>query len=65
MKLIEIWETFLTQLDADDGGDTFYKPPPQSSAADTSKSDDAASKSMGSGETDVEAAATATIEQEA
>lgn len=53
------------QLDADDGADPFYKPPAQPSAAAISKSDGPASKSMDRDENDVEAAATATIEQEA
>jgi hypothetical protein len=53
------------QLDADEGADPFYKPAPQSSAAEPSKLDEPASRPSGSEETDVEAAATATIEQEA
>lgn len=51
------------QLDADEGGDPFYRPAPQPSAAETSKPDQPAPKVSESGENDVEAAATATIEQ--
>ncbi len=64
-QLIELWETFLMQLDADEGGDPFFKPPPQPSAVETSKADQVAQKPAASQENDVEAAATATIEQEA
>lgn len=27
MQLIELWETFLMQLDADEDGEPFFKPP--------------------------------------
>lgn len=53
------------QLDADDGGDAFYKPASQPSAAQTSKPVEPAPKVVSGEENDVEAAATATIEQEA
>lgn len=53
------------QLDAEEGGDPFYKPAPQLSAAKSSKSDEPTAKSAGSNENDIEAAATVTIEQEA
>jgi sorting nexin-1/2 len=34
--LIEIWETFLMQLDAEEDGQLpFYKPPPEPAAADS------------------------------
>jgi hypothetical protein len=64
--LIELWETFLLQLDAEESGDPFYKPAAQpSAAAATSRSEEHGSKPDASDENDVEAAATATIEQEA
>jgi sorting nexin-1/2 len=63
--LIELWETFLMQLDADEGEDPFYRPAPQPSATETSKSAEPAQESVSGPENDVEAAATATIEQEA
>ena len=53
------------QLNAEEGGDPFYKPPAQPSTAEISKPDQAAQKPASSQENDVEAAATATIEQEA
>ncbi len=53
------------QLDAEEGGDPFYKPAPQPSAAQTSKLDEPAPKSVGSEENDTGAGVTATVEQEA
>jgi hypothetical protein len=53
------------QLDADEGGDPFHKPAPQPSAPKTSISDQPASKSADPAENDNEAAAIATVEQEA
>ncbi len=60
MQLIELWETFLMQLDAEDDENAFYKPPviplpselPQPAAERLS------------GETQVEAAATVTADDE-
>lgn len=59
MQLIELWETFLMQLDAEDDADAFYKPPVIPFAG--SSSDDPGRLS---GETQVEAAAITTAEQE-
>ncbi|ERF68759.1 hypothetical protein EPUS_07246 [Endocarpon pusillum Z07020] len=64
-ELIELWETFLMQLNAEEGGDPFHKPPAQPSTGEISKPDEAAQKPASSQDNDVEAAATATIEQEA
>ncbi len=53
------------QLDAEEGGDPFFKSHPQPSAVESSKGDQVAQNPTASQENDVEAAATATIEQEA
>jgi sorting nexin-1/2 len=47
--LIEIWETFLMQLDAEEDGHAFYKPPIEPSArsaADRQHSGEAAEQSQ-------------------
>ena len=65
IQLIELWETFLMQLDAEEGGDPFYKPAPQPPVGETSKSAEPVPKPAPSEENDAGAAAIATIEQEA
>lgn len=64
-ELIEIWETFLLQLDAEEGEDPFYKPNPQPSSTGTRKPDERTTSTAASGQNDAEAAAIATVEQEA
>jgi sorting nexin-1/2 len=59
LQLIELWETFLMQLDAEEDADVFYKPPVIPLTG--SSNDDPGRLS---GETQVEAAAIATAEQE-
>ena len=72
-QLIELWETFLMQLDADEDGEPFFKPPAILPAPirqrDEQRSSDEQQPGDGSqggveGETEQAAAATATIEQE-
>jgi len=60
-ELIELWETFLMQLDAEDDDQPFYKPPVAPSAQPVRAS---VNEQRLSGETEVEAAATATAQQE-
>jgi len=65
-QLIELWETFLMRLDADENADPFYKPAPQAADAETPSKPDPPTPAVVVSEegNDVEAAATATIEQE-
>ncbi|KAI9724874.1 MAG: hypothetical protein M1812_000150 [Candelaria pacifica] len=59
-ELIELWETFLMQLDAEDDDQPFYKPPVGIAAAPDSEPVQRPPDS----ETQAQAAATATAEQE-
>ncbi|KAL9014571.1 MAG: hypothetical protein Q9173_000776 [Seirophora scorigena] len=60
-ELIELWETFLMQLDADEDGEPFFRPPAISAAPAKSKEETA----QGSSEESAQgAAATVTAEQE-
>lgn len=61
MQLIELWETFLMQLDAEEDGQPFPKPAtatPQAPLVDTGKK-------PARSENPEAAAATATVDQEA
>lgn len=58
-QLIELWETFLMQLDAEEDGDAFYKPPVIPLPSESTQ----ASGRL-SGETQVEDAGLATAEHE-
>ncbi|KAL8656486.1 MAG: hypothetical protein Q9210_000201 [Variospora velana] len=60
-ELIELWETFLMQLDADEDGEPFFKPPPISAAPLKPKEESGHGLSEESAQ---EAAATVTVEQE-
>ncbi|KAI4156179.1 MAG: hypothetical protein LQ341_000025 [Variospora aurantia] len=60
-ELIELWETFLMQLDADEDGEPFFKPPAISAAPLKPKEE---SGQRPSEESAQEAAATVTVEQE-
>lgn len=60
-QLIELWETFLMQLDAEEDGQLYYKPPVADTAAPMG---DSGSKPL-EGETQAGNAATITLEQEA
>ena len=48
-QLIEVWESFLIQLDADDDADPFYKPPP-TTATKTSRGGETTVTAAGEGE---------------
>ncbi|KAG7009958.1 vacuolar protein sorting-associated protein vps5 [Physcia stellaris] len=69
-ELIELWETFLMQFDADEDGEPFFKPPAVSPAPLKQQDDQQSTEqhspepSTEEGGTTQEAAATATIEQE-
>ncbi|KAL8701878.1 MAG: hypothetical protein Q9224_000291 [Gallowayella concinna] len=60
-ELIELWETFLMQLDADEDGEPFFRPPAISAAPMKPTEEPAPASKDGS---DQEAAATMTAEQE-
>ncbi|KAL8733797.1 MAG: hypothetical protein Q9181_003445 [Wetmoreana brouardii] len=60
-ELIELWETFLMQLDADEDGEPFFKPPATSAAPAKPKQGPVQASSD---ESTQEAAATMTAEQE-
>ncbi|KAI4167821.1 MAG: hypothetical protein LQ343_006893 [Gyalolechia ehrenbergii] len=60
-ELIELWETFLMQLDADEDGEPFFRPPAISAAPAKPKEERAQGSSE---ESTQEAAATMTAEQE-
>ncbi|KAL8733841.1 MAG: hypothetical protein Q9166_001829 [cf. Caloplaca sp. 2 TL-2023] len=60
-ELIELWETFLMQLDADEDGEPFFRPPAISAAP--AKPKEELGQESGQGSTQ-EAAATMTAEQE-
>lgn len=77
LQLIELWETFLMQLDADEDGEPFYKPPAISPAPIPQRNDQQSGEEQPQGqqqlgkallgtESEIEqsTAATATIEQE-
>ena len=77
LQLIELWETFLMQLDADEDGEPFYKPPAISPAPILQRNDQQSGEEQPQGqqqlgetlqgtegETEQGTAATATIEQE-
>lgn len=69
-QLIELWETFLMQFDADEDGEPFFKPPaiaPAPLKPDETKEESKQRPSRagpGEGETDQPAAAAAMVEQE-
>ncbi|KAL8763117.1 MAG: hypothetical protein Q9184_001010 [Pyrenodesmia sp. 2 TL-2023] len=60
-ELIELWETFLMQLDADEDGEPFFKPPGISAAPAKPREEIAPASSEGNAQ---EAAAITTAEQE-
>ncbi|KAL8842666.1 MAG: hypothetical protein Q9170_000441 [Blastenia crenularia] len=60
-ELIELWETFLMQLDADEDGEPFFKPPAISAAPVKPREERTQGSNEGSTQ---EAAATMTAEQE-
>ncbi|KAL8681751.1 MAG: hypothetical protein Q9186_002139 [Xanthomendoza sp. 1 TL-2023] len=60
-ELIELWETFLMQLDADEDGEPFFRPPAISAAPMKPTEEPAPASKDGSAQ---EAAATMTAEQE-
>ncbi|KAL8806492.1 MAG: hypothetical protein Q9182_001274 [Xanthomendoza sp. 2 TL-2023] len=60
-ELIELWETFLMQLDADEDGEPFFRPPAISAAPMKLPEEPGAGSNDGSAQ---EAAATMTAEQE-
>ncbi|KAL8812314.1 MAG: hypothetical protein Q9223_000111 [Gallowayella weberi] len=60
-ELIELWETFLMQLDADEDGEPFFRPPAISAAPMKPPEEPAPGSNDGSAQ---EAAATMTAEQE-
>ncbi|KAL8943615.1 MAG: hypothetical protein Q9216_000980 [Gyalolechia sp. 2 TL-2023] len=60
-ELIELWETFLMQLDADEDGEPFFRPPAISAAPAKPKEERAQAPSE---ESTQQAAATMTAEQE-
>ncbi|KAL8952733.1 MAG: hypothetical protein Q9222_001382 [Ikaeria aurantiellina] len=62
-ELIELWETFLMQLDADEDGEPFFKPP-AISAAPLRPKEDRVSEPSEESNPDAAAAATLTAEQE-
>lgn len=59
-QLIELWETYLMQLDAEEDGQLIYKPPQIVPATSNIE----ASEPLQSHETETQAAASATVEQE-
>jgi hypothetical protein len=69
-QLIELWETFLMQFDADEDGEPFFKPPALAPAPLKPSNSQEESKQFptsaisGEGETDQAAAAAATLEPE-
>ncbi|KAL8789248.1 MAG: hypothetical protein Q9195_006894 [Heterodermia aff. obscurata] len=69
-ELIELWETFLMQFDADEDGEPFFKPPAVSPAPLRQQDEQQSTtkhppeQGIDEGGTAQEAAATATIEQE-
>lgn len=61
-ELIELWETFLLQLDTEDDGQPFYKPPVEAASG---TGEDSGTKPAENETTDTAAAAITTAEQEA
>lgn len=67
LQLIELWETFLMQLDADEDGEPFFRPPlitPASPLLPPQQHDSRNVEPVGENERPHAAAATATVEQE-
>lgn len=67
LQLIELWETFLMQLDADEDGEPFFRPPlitPSSPLLPPQQHDSRNVEPGGENERPHAAAATATVEQE-